>query len=377
MPINLRSANNKEWLEIDVPASLYPVSYKGEYHIRCGSTCQELKGSALDQFLLRKQGLHWDAIPIPSVTLSELDHASIAQFRKYALKSGRLSIDLLDTSDAVLLENLRLIQGTYLKRAAILLFHSDPRKFIPGAFLKIGYFGSTGELIYHDEITGSLFTQVDRTIDLLQTKYLKAAIRYEGIQRIERFPVAAAALREALLNALVHRDYAIPAPVQIRVYDDRLIFWNPALLSNGWSIQKLLGQHASLPFNPDVANTFFRAGEIEAWGQGIHRILQASQAAGNPEPRLQLEPHELWLEFPFSTDYQSSQAIATHSDTPVKTPELILNILRRQPSLTLSEVAVALGKSTSAVERAVSKLREEGRLRHTGPQKGGQWEILD
>jgi hypothetical protein len=81
-------------------------------------------------------------------------------------------------------------------------------------------FRSESDLVYHDEVRGELFRQVDRTLDLLLTKYLKAAIHYEGIQRIERFPVPRAALREALLNALVHRDYAVGAPVQIRVYQD-------------------------------------------------------------------------------------------------------------------------------------------------------------
>lgn len=73
-------------------------------------------------------------------------------------------------------------------------------------------------------------------------------------------PVPRAALREALLNALVHRDYAVGAPVQIRVYADRLKIWNPAVLPEGWTLAKLLGEHASQPFNPAVANVFFRAG---------------------------------------------------------------------------------------------------------------------
>ena len=63
-----------------------------------------------------------------------------------------------------------------------------------------------------------------------------------------------------------HRDYAVGAPVQIRVYENRLKIWNPAVLPEGWTLAKLLGEHASSPFNPAIANAFFRAGEIEAWG---------------------------------------------------------------------------------------------------------------
>ena len=88
------------------------------------------------------------------------------------------------------------------------------------------------------------------------TKYLKAMIRYEGIQRIETYPVPEDALREAVLNAVVHRDYAVAAQIQIRVYDNRLKIWNPGKLPENWSLEKLLSQHPSQPSNPDIANAF-------------------------------------------------------------------------------------------------------------------------
>lgn len=177
-----------------------------------------------------------------------------------------------------------------LKRAAVLLFHPDPERFVTGASVKVGYFASETDLRYQDEIVGDLFTQVGKTMELLLTKYLKAVISYEGIQRIESFPMPEPALREALLSAIVHRDYAVAAPIQTRVYADRLSIWNPGELPEGWSEARLLGPHASHPFNPGVANTFFRAGEIEAWGRGIERVFEACHRAGTPEPRIRVEP---------------------------------------------------------------------------------------
>ncbi|MCP4575392.1 MAG: transcriptional regulator, partial [Deltaproteobacteria bacterium] len=291
VPVNLRRKDDREFIEIVVQASPYPVSYKGEYHIRSGSTRQELKGASLDQFLLGKQGRHWDAVPVPNVSVAELNTASLNRFRSLALRSGRLDEALLDEPDAALVEKLKLTEGTYLKRAAVLLFHADPTVFVSGAFVKIGFFRSQSDLLYHDEVAGDLFGQVHQTLDLLYTKYLKAVIHYERIQRVERFPVPRPALREAVLNALVHRVYAVPAPVQIRIYEDRLSIWNPALLPQGWTVEKLRGEHASIPFNPDIANAFFRAGEIESWGRGIHQIFQSCLDAGSPEPRLHYEPN--------------------------------------------------------------------------------------
>ncbi len=142
-------------------------------------------------------------------------------------------------------------------------------------------------------------------VDLLRTKYTKAAISYQGIQRIERFPVPYEALREAVLNALVHRDYAVPAPIQIRVYEHKLRIWNPAVLPDGWDLEKLLGAHASHPYNPDVANAFFRSGEIESWGRGIEKIFSACRKADSPPPEIHVDGYDLWVEFGFSPQYMA------------------------------------------------------------------------
>ncbi len=141
--VNLREEAGKEHLEIVVEPYPYPVSYKGEYHFRSGSTKQELKGAALDKFLLRKQGRHWDGVPIPYVGLHDLDPLAIREFRKLAAQSGRVGAELLAESDALLIEKLHLMENRYLKRAATLLFHPDPEKFTTGAYLKIGFFART------------------------------------------------------------------------------------------------------------------------------------------------------------------------------------------------------------------------------------------
>ena len=301
--IDLLEEDGRPYLRIAVEPYPVPISYRGEYHYRTGSTKQVLEGAALDRFLLGKTGRRWDAAPMPGVAVEDLDSAVLARFRERAARSKRLGEDVLTEDDTGLIEKLRLSDGGYLKRAAALLFHSDPERFVTGASVKIGYFASESDLRYHDEITGGVFSQPGKTLDLLLTKYLKAGISYEGLQRIESYPVPESALREVLLNAIIHRDYAVAAPIQIRVYADRLLVWNPGELPEGWSIENLLARHPSQPFNPDIANTFFRSGDIEAWGRGIHRIFTACREAGTPEPRLRVESRAVWVEFPFSAAY--------------------------------------------------------------------------
>ena len=211
--VNRHHVDGKGLLEIVVEAYPNPISYRGHYYVRSGSTLQELKGASLDRFLLRRHGRTWDGAPVPGVRVHDLSSSELRRFRERAADAGRLEPADLAVSDAALVAKLNLTEGDYLKRAAVLIFHDDPERWIAGAFVKIGFFRSESDLVYHDTIHGTLFEQVARTVDLLRTKYLKAAIRYEGLQRIERFPVPATALREAVLNALVHRDYANAAPV--------------------------------------------------------------------------------------------------------------------------------------------------------------------
>jgi len=175
----------------------------------------------------------------------------------------------------------------------------------------------------------------------------------------------------------VHRDYAVTAPVQIRVYEDRLVIWNPAVFPEGWSQQTLVGRHVSHPYNPDISNTFFRAGEIEAWGRGIERIFAACRKAGTPKPRLRFDAGGIWTEFAFGPDYLESlkNPVSAAAETLGKTPDRILDLLKNKPDLTVPEMAAPLGKSESAVNRALQRLQTLGQLRRAGSRKSGHWEI--
>lgn len=133
--VNLKEKNKKEYLEIITEAYPYPISFRGKYYQRSGSTNQELKGAALDLFMLRKQGKTWDSVPVPFLKAEDLDHSAFDLFRKYAKRSGRMEEeDLMDANQGVL-EKLRLYEGKFLKRAAILLFHSDPEQYVSGAYV--------------------------------------------------------------------------------------------------------------------------------------------------------------------------------------------------------------------------------------------------
>ncbi len=389
--IDLTREGDRNYLRITVEPYEVPISYRGEYHYRSGSTKQVLRGAALNRFLLHKTGKRWDAVPLPNVGIDDLDVSTLTRFRENATRSKRLDQNVLGMDDADLVEKLHLTENNFLKRATVLLFHPDPEKFFTASSIKIGYFESMVEVRFHDEICGNLFTQVSKTMELLMTKYLKAVISYEGIQRVETYPVPQDALKEALLNAVVHRDYAVPAQIQIRVYDDQLHIWNAGELPEDWSVEKLLGQHSSRPYNPDIANAFFQAGEIESWGRGIERMLESCRREKLPEPTIQVEPHEILIKFWFSDDYLNKSMVrpstrrASRSDTAQETTqeirkttqEKILALLRESPELTRSALAIQIGITTNGVKYHLDNLRKANRIRRVGSTKKGHWKVIE
>lgn len=305
--VNLHTTKQGDYIEIIVEPYPNGVSYKGQYHYRSGSTKQELKGAALDKFLLQKRGKQWDSAPIPNVSVNELKQETFDFFKKRGIRSKRLDEESLYDTPEQLLENLKLKESEYLKRAALLLFHPDPEKFVTGAYVKIGYFENDVDLIFQDEIHGNLFEQIEKTLDVLFTKYIKAIISYENkIHRIETYEYPKDAVREALLNAVAHKDYSSGATIQIRVYKDKLMIWNAGQLPENWTIETLLGNHSSNPFNPDIANAFFRSGYIESWGRGISKMTTLCLVAGLPKPKFDYQGSGMWVVFHkdiYNTEY--------------------------------------------------------------------------
>jgi ATP-dependent DNA helicase RecG len=295
--VNLHQTDQGKYIEIIIEQYPYPVNYKGQYHYRSGSTKQELKGPALDKFLLQKKGKRWDGVPVPNVSANDFKQETFDFFRKRAFRSQRIDEENLADSNEHLIENLQLKEGKFLKRASILLFHPNPVKFITGAYIKIGFFESDSDLRFQDEIHGNLFEQIEKTTELLFTKYIKALISYEGLNRVETYEYPKEAIREALLNAVAHKDYSGGVPIQISVYNDKLMIWNEGQLPENWTVKNLLEKHASRPYNPDIAHALFRSGYIESWGRGTIKIINECKKAGIPEPVFTYESSDISVEF--------------------------------------------------------------------------------
>lgn len=133
----------------------------------------------MTEFIREKTGYLWDAIPVDNISVNDLDRNSIDIFCREAVRNKRMEKADLEISDEELLDHLDLFADGKLKRAAVMLFYHKPGRIITGCYVKIGKFGEGSDLQYQDTVEGSLFSIADKVIDLIYTKYLKAAITYE------------------------------------------------------------------------------------------------------------------------------------------------------------------------------------------------------
>jgi ATP-dependent DNA helicase RecG len=288
--VNLHVQEGIHYIEILVPVSNVPIAYHGVYHYRSGSTKQELKGIALQNLLLKKMGRKWEDMPVENVSFKDLNENTIRAFFIKAIEKERIPSDALTMGTELLLRNLNLIteQGQ-LTNAAILLFGKSVVRASITASFKIGRFGkSNHDLLFQDIIETNIFDMADKVMETLKGKYLIRPISYKGLERMEPLEYPEAALREAILNAVIHKDYSSTYTF-LRVYDDSLHLWNPGLLPEELTIEELKKAHSSYPRNRNIANVFFKAGYIESWGRGTNKIIDACREAGLPEPVIEEE----------------------------------------------------------------------------------------
>lgn len=274
--------DKQNMIKITVVPSSVPISFNGKYYLRSGSTVQELQGKELADFLLKKMGGTWDVIVEKKSNLKEIDANYIEKFKNYAV--DRIPSIVKETNNTTLLSKLKLIDNGDLKRAAILLFGNNPQDFYLQSVVRIGKFLSDTEIQTTDIVKGNLFQQLESTLEILKTKYLVSNISYEGIHRRDILEYPYEALREAIINALIHRNYSGASQIQIRVYSDKLIIMNEGKLPPEVPVEKLKTDHLSMPRNKLLAQVFYYAGFIESWGRGTLKIVEKCVEQGLPEP---------------------------------------------------------------------------------------------
>jgi len=285
----------KNILAIRVQKSGIPIKFKGRYYKRVGNTVREMREEELRAFFQRT--MNWDYLT-GEYSFDEIDEDSVRLFLDLATATGRLGAFTGNEGLEEIFESLALSKDGRLTNGAITLFGKDPQKHFINATVRIVRLKDESTIIGDRLIKGNLFRQLEEAEEAIKG-FIN--VRYEitgELRRREVWDYPLVAIREALVNALVHRDYfKWNTETQIKIFDDHIWFYNPGGLPEDLTLEKLFKSHPSRPRNPLIAHIFYLAGIIERVGSGIRRIMESFKEAGLPEPEFEADEFSFIVTF--------------------------------------------------------------------------------
>lgn len=359
---------------ITVDHSEGPVCIDGRYLKRVGRTNQVMSPEEAKRKLLAGSSASWDNQTEDSANMADLAEEAIEQFVARLNRAGRRPIPAGETHSSTL-EKLGLTVKGQPTRAAVLLLGKDPKRFYPMAFVKAGRFKSAVTILDDREFNGTLFHQMDGAMawlmDRIETRFLigpsmklsKEKPAGSPLEREEVWQYPLPALREALANAVCHRDYRSGVATTVRVYDKRLEVWNPGSLPPDLPVEALLREHTSHSPNRLLAECFFNTGIIERWGSGTLRMAAALEEQDQPQPEFDISTPNLFKVIMFASGYTNSKLRELGlNDRQIG----VIHYLRLKDAIVTSEYQAWSGASKATATRDLGELVLKGFIRREG-----------
>lgn len=353
-----------------------PYTLSGAIYIRQGPNTQKITSvEQMRDFFQQANRIYFDESPCPGFDVTkDLEEEYFEEFRAMAKLSPGISREQI-------LSNLKLqLEDTSFKNGAVLFFTKQPDLFFEKAVIRAIAFASEtkAEIIDDKILSGPLMWQYRDAMTWLRNK-LNVRYEIEGAgPRKEHWEIPEIVFKEAIINALAHRDYYDKGGrITIELHPDRVEISNPGGLVSAIA-PKDFGKK-SHSRNPLIFGLFERIQMVEQVGSGISRIKESLNEAGLPKPEFNIEGmFTLKLTRPIVSEKTSEKTSGkTSGKTRVKTPDLILNFVRENQEVTIEELASKIGITTRSIERNILKLKEEGKLERIGSDKGGYWKITE
>ncbi len=355
-----------------------PFVYSGRPYRRIGPTTSVMPQQEYQRLLLERghSRNRWENRPAEGFDIEDLDGEEILKTVRLGIAAGRLP-EATGADLGSILDRLKLREEGRLLDAAVVLFAGDPLPDYPQCKLSLARFKGVEKTEFLDnrQVHGHAFHLLEEGMAFL-LRHLPIAGRFEPgrIERIDEplFPVAA--LREALVNALCHRDYAITGgSVSAAIFDDRLEIWSDGILPFGLKPEDLRGPHKSRPRNPLVTGVFYRRGLVEEWGRGTQMIVDLCVRAGHPEPEFVEETGAFGVRF-LPSGYIAPHRVA--HDLTDRQRE-ILHVLASKRFMALREIVAALQDPPSdrRLREELLHLKRLGLTRQSGHGRGSTWAL--
>lgn len=350
-----------------------PVSCRGKYLKRIQNANHQLSIHEISDFHLRSYQTSWDFYTDQQHGLEDI---SLEKVNQFIALSNRVRPYPIQDDPLAVLKKYELTKGGAITNGCYLLFASGD---VLLSTIEAGRFSQDTIVQDSTTIRSDLFAEVDAALAFIRKHLNRSYIITGDKQRTERWDYPLEALREIVVNMIVHRDYMDASDSLIKVFNDRIEFFNPGRLLEGLSIEQLVsGNYISAIRNKQIATVFKEAGIIEKYGSGIKRILEAMRAYGSPDPLFE-EIQNGFRVTVFKTTQKTTQNGSEKSSekNSEKSSEKVLALINKNRLISAAEIAVKIGLTSRAVEKILAKLKANGKIKRIGPDKGGYWVRLE
>ncbi|MBI5064929.1 putative DNA binding domain-containing protein [Candidatus Woesearchaeota archaeon] len=371
--INRIDLNGKNYVIVDFEGSEKPYFSYGRAYTRVGDEDRQLSAKELENLFVDKNEdkLRWDDEICEEASLKDIDNETVNSFVKLAKESKRMIIT--DTSKKTILRKLGLFFSEGLTNAAVVVFGKNSDRFFPNITLKCGRFkGTTEEFADIRDFNGNLFQLLEGALSFFKD-HLHVRARIEEFRRKESWEIPIEALREAVLNALIHRDYRKNSFVCLKIHDESITISNPGKLPAEIKIKDLYKEHDSELRNPLIAKIFFLTGYIDTWGKGTINIINLLK-----ENKLSLptfEENQGNFKIKFKREYFSERAEEKFGEGSERSSEKIIALIKENKHINARQMARIIGISQRAVEKQLAILKDKKIIKRIGPDKGGYWQV--
>jgi ATP-dependent DNA helicase RecG len=363
LSVTVHPIRDKEIIAVEVPVgSEKPYSLSREIWVRVGSSTMRASHDQSSHLVERSAAAldRWEREPLPGFVIEDCDAKELKQAQLEIAKAGRFGIEVPEANEE-LLTKLYLYRNGQFSNAAMVLFARVPRAWAPNLAIRITTHTADGEATSDLMLEGPAVRMLREAVAAIQQRTgLSVAFPKGQLERVERPAYPLYALREGLVNAMVHRDYeSSGVGVHVRIFPEHLTITNPGALPEGWKGSDLGRKHESRPANPDIARIFYLRELMDQLGLGAQRIIAECKSLGAKAPAWKAEKGSVTLSL------FSAPALATSPDLSPRQQDF-LKSLKAGQSFKVGDYSILAKVSERQARRDLADLEKLSLLERQG-----------
>ena len=352
-----------------------PYTYHKCPYYRIESVTKEMPRDMFVERLkaARPQDFAWENQTAESVTLDDMDEERIRNAVRLGIAGGRINASAEGATVETLLGKLKLLNNGKPTNAAVMLFGKNTDDY-PQLLLRMACFkgNDKNEFLDNKQEMGNFFDLLDAGTAFC-FRNLRLAGKIVGMRREEQLEIPAEALREALINALCHREYDNPrASVSLAIYYDRIEIVNPGHFPAQLTPENIKLQHDSFPFNLKIAQVLYQTTYLESWGSGVRRMVKLCEAQHVAEPEYRLGNNTITVIFRRNRDSQNDSQNDSQKSLNERQRKIV-ELMRGNRQITVAKIAKTLSLSAATIYREIKGINTLTELYWEGSPKTGQW----